>query len=195
MALFLTSFVALLVIIDPMGNAAVFTGLSRHYSRRDSAKIAVKATLIATLVLLIFGAFGDKLLSFMGVTYEAFKIAGGLLLFYTAFKMVLGGHEQTDPQAGEDIAIFPLAIPLMAGPGAITAFILLLQEAQTTATSFWWVVGAMVAVELLSCACLIAAVHLKKLLGTSTLSILARIMGILLAALAVQFVLDGVMAV
>lgn len=195
MGLFITAFVALFVIIDPLGSAAVFSGLTAKINKKQAIKIAFKAVLIAICVLLFFGVFGHTILTHMGISQTSFKIAGGLLLFYTAFRMVMGGHEQTAPTASassSDIAIFPLAIPLLAGPGCITAFILLVEKAQAQGEPVVYVVFAMLLVELLAFFALITATQIKRLLGEGALSVLARMTGILLAALAVQFVIDGI---
>ncbi len=194
MDIFTTAFIAMFVIVDPLGNAAVFSGLTAKNSKQEALRIALKAVLIAVCVLLFFGFFGKDVLTHMGISQKAFKVAGGLLLFYTAFNMVMGGHEQTAPKASatsDDIAIFPMAIPLLAGPGCATALILLMDSARAQNTSVLYVVAAMVLVELTALFTLVAATQIKALFGTGALSILARIMGILLAALAMQFIMDG----
>lgn len=198
MVLFITAFIAMLVIVDPLGNAAVFAGLTAGKTKADAFKIALKATLVAIGVLLFFGYAGAYILDYMGISNDAFKIAGGLLLFYTAFNMVMGGHEQTAPQSAktsEDLAVFPMAIPLMAGPGCATAFILLLEKAERADMHDIYIIAAMILVEVLTFIALATARPITQILGRGALSILARIMGILLAALSVQFIVDGVLAV
>lgn len=198
MELFVVAFITLLVIVDPLGNAAVFSGLSAKMKPKDARATAIRATLIAIAVLLFFGFVGKFILTYMGISNEAFKIAGGLLLFYTAFKMVLGGHEQSAPDVEDhkNIAIFPMAIPLMAGPGCATAFIILLDEAKAeNITAVTYVVAAMFIVEIITLFCLFTATQIKRIMGEGALSIVARVMGIFLAALSVQLILDGIRAV
>jgi multiple antibiotic resistance protein len=150
--------------------------------------IAIKAALISMAVILFFGFAGQIILNHMGISPEAFKIAGGLLLFYTAFNLVMGGHEQTAPDASstsDNIAVFPMAIPLMAGPGCAAAFILLLESAREQSVSLLYIVLALLAVETLACFALLMATQIKNWLGQGALSILARVTGIFLAALAI----------
>lgn len=196
MTLFITAFITMFTITDPLGCAAVFAGLTTGHNRRTILKMAIKATLIAMGVLLFFGFVGKFILAHMGISDAALKIAGGILLFHTAFHMVLGGHEQNAPEPdvnAENIAVFPMAIPLMAGPGCATAFILLLDTARAESISILYVISATLAVQLLTCLCLISASPIKDWLGEAPLSVLARVMGIFLAALSVQFVLDGIL--
>lgn len=198
MDLFITAFITLIVIVDPLGNAAVFSGLTSKIKARETQVIAVKAALISIGVLLFFGFAGQVILNHMGISPESFKIAGGLLLFYTAFNMVMGGHEQTAPKASstsDNIAVFPMAIPLMAGPGCAAAFILLLETAREQSVSLLYIMAAMIAVQALACLALLMATQIKNWLGQGALSILARVMGIFLAAMAVQFIVDGVSSV
>ena len=194
MDLFITTFITLFVVVDPLGDAAVFTGLTADMPKRETRKLAAKATCIAICVLLFFGFVGNIILEHMGITPDAFKIAGGLLLFYTAFKMVMGGHEQTAPEdakTSSDVAIFPMAIPLMAGPGAAAAFMLMLDNARASEVSLLAPIMAMLAVELMTFVALYMAAEIKALIGRGALSIFARVMGIFLAALSVQFILAG----
>ncbi len=195
MTLFITAFITMFTITDPLGCAAVFAGLTTGQTRKTIIKMAIKATLIAAGVLLFFGFVGKFVLAHMGISDAALKIAGGLLLFHTAFHMVLGGHEQNAPEPdvnAENIAVFPMAIPLMAGPGCATAFILLLDTARAEGVSISYVMAATFGVQILTGICLIAASQIKDWLGEAPLSVLARVMGIFLAALSVQFVLDGI---
>lgn len=197
MELFIVAFITLLVIVDPPGNVAVFSGLTTKMKSDQARRTAVRAFVIAITVLLFFGFIGKYVLVYMGISSEAFKIAGGLLLFYTAFRMVLGGHEQSAPTPDklDHIAIFPMAIPLMAGPGCATAFIILMDEARAeSVTAMLYVLGAMLLVEVINLACLFASTQIKKLVGDGALSVSARVMGIFLAAMSVQLIVDGIMA-
>ena len=197
--IFLNAFITLLVITDPLGTAAVFTSL---VVGQDGAKIkamAVKATLIAFFLLVFFSFLGAPLLTQLGISIPAFRIAGGLLLFVTAFRMLFGDH---DPQSlkGEDgsygdrsdIAVFPIAIPLLSGPGCLTAVILLASKAQDQTGGQAALIAAMVAVSVVTLACLMGAGAVQRFVGKSGLNILARVMGVVLAAMSVQFIADGI---
>ena len=193
MDLFITTFVAMLVIVDPLGMAAIFSGLTIDKSPQETRWIALRAMIMAAFVLLFFGLFGGVILSFLGIEQKSFKIAGGLLLFYTAFRMVLGGHEKVTNtvSSDEDIAIYPMAIPLLAGPGVLTAFLLMLDEAAHRDVSTLYVISSVAIVQILAFVCLVASAYIRKLLGVATLSVMARVTGVLLAALSVQFILEG----
>ena len=194
MSFFITAFITLFVIVDPLGNTAVFAGLAGKMNAKEARITALKATIIAICVMMFFGFVGKIILSHMGISPAAFKIAGGLLLFYTAFNMVMGGHSQTAPKAADssdNIAVFPMAIPLMAGPGCATAFILLLDTAREQSVNVLYVIAAMVLVEFLTFIGLVAATRIMAFVGEGALGVLARVTGIFIAALAVQFILNG----
>jgi multiple antibiotic resistance protein len=204
MELFLSAFVTLLVIVDPLGTAAVYGALTGPATREEAHAIARKATLIATGVLLFFGLFGAMLIAQLGISLEAFRIAGGILLFVIAFRMLMGHHDQHNIQddksvysmpakAKGEIAVFPLAIPLLSGPGCMTAMILL-----TNSSPSWndraMVFVAMLLTMLIAYACMLGVGRVMKIFGEGGIQIVARLMGILLAALAIQFIADGVKA-
>ena len=195
---FLATLIALFVIVDPFGTAAVFAALTRGQSAAQSQRIAVKAVLIAIGLLLFFGFAGQTLLNYMGISLPAFRIAGGLLLFVTAFRMLMGIHDPDHlDSAGtayvdrSDIAVFPLAIPMLAGPGCITAVLLHMTTPggieNTISVSL-----AIIVVEVIALFCLIGAAKLVRVFGATGTGILARVMGILLAAMAIQFIADGI---
>jgi multiple antibiotic resistance protein len=196
----ITALVTLFVVVDPVGLAPTFLAVTEGLPRRD---VAVRASLIAGAILVGAALLGDLLLRALGISLSAFRIAGGLLLFAIAFEMVLGVRMRREGQAAEEaveehvrnIAAFPLAIPLMAGPGAITATVLLAGRAY----GHMLLVAILLAVVLLVVlACLgtfIVAGRISRLLGLTGNIVLSRLLGVLLAALAVQYVADGVRAV
>ncbi len=199
----LEAFVTLFVTIDPLGLAPLFLGLTGGMSARDRRRVAVRATVIAGVVLLFFALAGGKLLALMGISLSAFRIAGGLLLFYTAFQMVFSQKEPRDNADAEqavsvdhihDIAAFPLAIPLIAGPGAISATILAASKAPSWAHlgAFLGLIGAVLAISLVV---FLAAHPIDRRIGRTGRVVIGRLLGLLLAALAVQFVADGVKAI
>lgn len=198
MEFFFSAFVSLFVIVDPFGTAAVFAVLTAAMDGAQKRKIAVKAVLIAVCIMLVFSVVGRSLLEYMHISLPAFRVAGGLLLFITAFRMIMGFHDedQINSEKGSyrdrsSIAVFPLAIPLLSGPGVMTAVIMFSTAAHNVATHAQ-VIAAIVIVQVLALASLLGAGALGRFFGATGNSIIARIMGILLAAMAVQFVADGV---
>lgn len=199
----LEAFVTLFVTVDPLGLAPLFIGLTEGMSAADRRNVATRATLIATGVLVFFALAGGKLLALLGISLPAFRIAGGLLLFYTAFQMVYSQKQPRDKSDAEravtrdhiqNIAAFPLAIPLLAGPGAISASILAASKAPDLAAwgAFF---GLIVAVMVLCLVVFLAAGPIDRRIGETGRVVIGRLLGLLLAALAVQFVADGVKAI
>jgi multiple antibiotic resistance protein len=202
--LFFSTFATLFVVIDPLGCAPIFAGLVRGASHREAATIALRATLVASLVLLGFALFGTQLLAGLHIELDAFRIAGGMMLFLIALEMVFEKRtrrreeraEQVlhEPPPVEDVAVFPMAMPMMAGPGSIASVMLLM--ARTTAWDGKLVVlAALAAVMGLTLVSLAAAGPLMKVLGTRVEGVITRLLGVLLGALAVQYVIDGVRGV
>jgi multiple antibiotic resistance protein len=195
---FLATLIALFVIVDPFGTAAVFAALTSGQNAAQSRRIAIKAVIIAIGILLFFGFAGQTLLDYMGISLPAFRIAGGLLLFVTAFRMLMGFHDPNHLNSGEtayvdrsDIAVFPLAIPMLAGPGCITAVLLHMTTPGGVENAIS-VSLAIIVVEIVALFCLIGAARLVRVFGSTGTGILARVMGILLAAMAIQFIADGI---
>ena len=195
--IFAPAFVSLFVIADPFGTAAVFSILSQPLDRAAQRRAAIKAALIAACLLIIASLVGSWLLAQMQISLAAFRIAGGILLFVTAFRMIMGFHDPDQLQSGRgayrdraDISVFPLAIPLLSGPGCITATLMFSTAAETIIdrAQVW---AAIILVEGIAGGLLLAAPRLSRLLGPTGNGILARIMGILLAAMAIQFIADG----
>lgn len=197
---FVSALVTLLVVVDPIGLAPIFLAVTTRRSAAARRRIALQACLIAALTLAGFALIGQWLLGALGITLPAFRIAGGLLLFAVAFDMVLGWRTEREGAAAEQakeeharhIAAFPLAIPLMAGPGAITATLLLAGQAGTSVLRLTLVL-TVIALAIIACFLVfIFAARLDRLLGTTGNIVLSRILGIVLAALAVQYAIDGV---
>ncbi|MBX2834508.1 MAG: MarC family protein [Micavibrio sp.] len=198
--LFIAAFVVMFVVVDPVGVTGVFSALSAKIPADQSRKIAVRAALIAISILVFFAFVGTWLLQALHISMPAFRISGGMLLFVTAFRMIMGYHDpdQVDSEAGSykdrsSIAVFPLAIPLMAGPGTITAIMLLTSE-YTGLLGKAMVLSAMISVEIIALLFMLSAAHFTKVIGSTGNSLIARVMGVLLAGMAVQFVADGAFA-
>ncbi|MDP9056084.1 MAG: MarC family protein [Pseudomonadota bacterium] len=202
--LFFSTFVTLFVVIDPPGCAPIFAGLVSGASHREAVTIAIRATVVASLILLAFALVGIQLLGGLHIELNAFRIAGGMMLFLIALEMVFEKRtrrreeraEQAlhEPPPVEDIAVFPMAMPMMAGPGSIATVMLLMARA-TGWDAKLVVLSALAAVMLLTLAALAAAGPLMKLLGTRVEGVITRVLGVLLGALAVQYVIDGVRGV
>jgi multiple antibiotic resistance protein len=193
----ISAFVTLLVVIDPIGLGPIFIGLTGGLDEVTRRKVALQASIIAFCVLAGSALIGERLLGWLGISLAAFRIAGGLLLFTIAFEMVFQRRSERKAdqtgQPGVALAAFPLAIPLMAGPGAITAMVLLAGRLNSPVgvTALIAIMGTMLLASYIVFLC---AGPLGRLLGTQGQAILGRLLGVLLAALAVQFVADGVKA-
>lgn len=196
----ITVFITLFVIIDPLGLAPLFVALTRGESTARRRTIALTACLVAAGVLTAFGIFGDTVLAIAGISMPAFRVAGGVLLFLTALEMLFEkrGKRRKD-QGGaaddaEDPSVFPLAIPLIAGPGAIATMILLTGQREGDLAWIVSVHAVMLAVLAVTFVLFLAAGVLERVLGPLGINVITRLLGMLLAALAVQFVLDGLAA-
>lgn len=194
----LTALVTLLVVVDPIGIAPAFLAVTDNRPPHERNEIGMRAAFIATAILAGTALAGSWLLDRLGIGLPAFRISGGILLFAIAFDMVLGWRPARETRQAEDavaehvrdVAAFPLAIPLIAGPGAITATLLLAGKAATPTAHA--ILIAIIAVAGLVCALtFMAAVRVSRALGVTGNVVLSRLLGIVLAALAVQFILDG----
>jgi len=198
--LFLKSFLTLFVVVDPVGLVPVFLALAGDRPQRKQAQIAGRAVLVAGGLLVSFFFFGRGLLGYLGISLEALRIAGGILLFRIATEMVFAHHErETEEEKDEarlraDISVFPLAIPLIAGPGALASVLILAAEARREPLGFAVVLSTVFLVLALAYVFLRLAAQVRRALGRTGVNVVTRVLGILLAALAVQYVADGVKA-
>jgi len=201
--LMLNAFVTLFVTIDPIGLAPIFLAVTDGASRQERLKIGLRAVIIAACILLTFAFVGQAILTVLGISMPAFRIAGGLLLFVIAFEMVFEKRKERKEKSAEkvmsddemhDIAVFPLAIPLISGPGAISA-VLLLSSSSTDWVQMSSVLVIVAAVLLLVLLTFAIAGNVERLLGNNGRNILTRLLGVLLSALAVQFIADGIKAI
>ncbi|HEX6929463.1 MAG TPA: MarC family protein [Gammaproteobacteria bacterium] len=196
-------FVVLFVVIDPVGLAPIFGALTRGGSVAYRRRMAVKAILLAAGILFLFAFTGDWLLQALGIGVSSFKIAGGLLLFLVAIDMVFARQsglrsttvrEQEEARFKEDISVFPLAFPLLAGPGTLTTVLLYVSETRGDLVAFWSLLGMLGFVLLLAFIALLLAGRLMALLGETGANVVDRLLGVILSALAVQFVVEGTQA-
>jgi len=187
----------LFVVMDPVGLAPVFIALAGSSSADEQRRMARRAVLIAGGVLFTFALVGPALLGYLGISLDAFRIAGGLLLFKIAVDMVFAHRErETEEEKAEaslrdDISVFPLAIPLLAGPGAMTSVMILTAEANSVANGLLVVLAAISLVLVLAYLALMASSRLARMLGRTGVNVVTRVLGVLLSALAVQYVADG----
>lgn len=192
---YITSFVTLFLIIDPLGLLPVFISLTQGRSAGRYG-VAGRATLIAVLILSVFGFAGESLLKFIGISMPAFRISGGLLLFLTAVEMLFNKRRQRRDKQAEDTphddpSVFPLATPLIAGPGAMATMILLVGDMNDDPSRTLIVFAAMISVVAFTFLLFLTSGPVERLLGKTGINVITRLMGMLLAALSVQFVVDG----
>ncbi len=197
------AFATLLVTIDPPAIAPMFLALTVGMTQAERRQVAIRATIIAALALTFFALVGQKLLTLLGITLPAFRIAGGLLLFWIAFEMVFERRSERKTNVAKtaidldhirNVAAFPLAIPLMAGPGAITATMLLAGQTRGEPQLMAALIAIIAFICVLCWLVFLFAERISLLLGVTGNIVLTRLLGIVLVALAVQFVLDGVKA-
>ena len=212
--LFISSFVTFFVVIDPLGIAPIFAVMTDGASAEFKRRMILKATFSGTIILLLFAFLGNGLLAALGISLMAFKTAGGVLLFLIALDMVFEKrterrektseeftHEHSDTSNNsspssdddyDDISIFPMAIPFIAGPGSIAYIMLLMSNHSEEIHSQGLVIGSMLAVLVLSVFILLAATKIIDWLGQTVANAITRILGVLLAALATQYIFDGI---
>lgn len=197
-AFLITSFTTLLVVIDPPAQTPIFVALTQGMDRQMRRVIAIRACLTAAGILAMFAAFGEAVLSFIGISMEAFRVAGGVLLFLTALDMLFERRTKRRENSAEeeehpDPSVFPLGIPLIAGPGAIATMILLAGQ-NPGIEGLAVVIGMMLIVVAMVFVTYLTSGAVARLLGKTGLNVLTRLLGMLLAALSVQFILDGLKA-
>jgi multiple antibiotic resistance protein len=202
--LLVTAFVTLFVVIDPIGVAPLFASITPGDSAAQRRQIAVKGVAVAAGVLLTFAVGGQPLLELLGIGLPAFRIAGGLLLLLLSIDMVMVRHsglrdtapgEEEEGRQRADVSVFPLGIPLIAGPGALTSIVLLMGRAEGDLGKQAVVLLVAAVVLGITLLCLLATAQLMRLLGQTGINVVTRVFGIITAALAVQFILDGLGAV
>ena len=195
----MSSLITFFVVIDPPGCAPIYAGLSAGASAAHRRAMAIRAVGVASAILLVFALFGEDLLRGLGISLASFRIAGGIMLFLIALEMVFEKRTQRredraqkvadDPEA-DDVSIFPMAMPMIAGPGSIASVMLLMARNDGVERTLV-VLAALAAILLLTLVALLLAAPLMRLLGAKIEAVITRLLGVLLAALAVQFVMDG----
>ncbi len=200
--LFISAFITFFVVIDPPGCAPIYASLTAGASTQQRRNMAVRATLVATGILLVFALFGEKLLGALGIQLDSFRIAGGIMLFLIALDMVFEKRTQRreeraqkiieTPQV-EDVSVFPMAMPMIAGPGSIASVMLLMSQNNGIDRAAV-ILTALATVLMLTLLSLLAAGPIMRVLGQQAEAVITRLLGVLLGALAAQFVIDGLRA-
>ncbi|WP_428684620.1 MarC family protein [Sphingopyxis sp.] len=202
MDLFISAFVTLFVVIDPPGCAPIYASLTTGASVEQRRSMAIRATFIAGFILIFFAMFGEGLLSFLHIDLDSFRIAGGVMLFIIAIDMVFEKRTERREQRAEkvkatpeveDVSVFPMAMPMLAGPGSIASVMLLVSQNSGLDRALV-IFGALLLVLLLTLAALLMAGPFMRLIGNKGEAVITRLLGVLLAALAAQFVIDGLKA-
>ena len=200
--LFISSFITFFVVIDPPGCAPIYASLTSSVPERDRRIMAARAIFVAALILLFFALLGEQMLSALGISLDSFRIAGGIMLFLIALEMVFEKRtERREDRAQEiieqpeieDVSIFPMAMPMIAGPGSIAAVMVLTSQNDGIDNALV-ILGALGGVLLLTLIGLLAAGPMMRILGNKVEAVITRVLGVLLGALAVQFVVDGLNA-
>lgn len=196
-----TAFVTLFVIVDPIAVLPIFAGLTRNLPPRAQRRTAIRAVAVSGATLLFFTLTGDLLLGLLGISFGAFRVAGGLLLLILAIEMVFAHQsgfrsttsgEEEEAQHRDDLSVFPIGIPLLAGPGAIASVVLLMGQAKGSLALQSAFVGVLAIVMALTLATLLLSARLVAVLGVTGVNVLSRIFGIVLAGLAIQYIADGI---
>ena len=198
---FLLALSTFFATIGPADLVLVFAALTERMTTAERRVMALRGTLIATGILLFFAVFGEPLLKLFGITIPALRIAGGVLLLLISIDMVFARHsggtgttpeEEDEARKRPDISVFPLATPLIAGPGAISAMILLATAEGMFSLGWFEVIFGMLAIMAVCYAAMLVAIPIQRLLGITGLAVVSRVVGVLLAALAIQFLIDGI---
>jgi multiple antibiotic resistance protein len=195
------AFTTFFATISPISVSAMFAALTVTADAKTRRTMAIRGTVIAACILMCFALLGEYLLTGLGISLAALRISGGILLLLIGIDKVFARssngasttrEEQEEAEVKEDISVFPLATPLLAGPGTMGATILLMSDVRDSVSHQLIVMGAIMAILLITLAALLSASKLQKLLGVTGMHVVGRVMGVLLAALAVQFILDGI---
>lgn len=196
LTLFASTFATLFVIMDPAGNIPIFLGLTARMTPKERARAAWQANAVSASVLAVFGLFGTYILGFLNISVEAMQISGGLLLLLVALQLLTGEESDPGKPAGKThVALVPIGTPLLAGPGTIVAFMLSVSEAGSNPPSIVAVIAAFIAVHVVSWGGLRFSVIIHRVIGEGGTTLLTKLSGMLLAAIAIQLMVNGILGV
>lgn len=195
---FISAFISLFVIVDPIGIAPVFAGLTQGATDRHRRNMAIKGTVVGTLILVFFALAGKPFLNALGISMDGLRVAGGIMLFIIALEMVFEKRTERKQESAEkldeyfeDISVFPVALPLLAGPGAIATIMLTMSNYEENFAAQAAILGALALVMLTTLIVFFTATKVMDWLGPTVNAVLTRLLGVILAALSCQFILDG----
>ena len=194
--LFLKTFIFYFIVIDPIGSTPIFLVVTEHLDVKEKIKTALHGTFIATLILLFFGLLGNSILAYLKISFPAFTIAGGIILFIIALEMLFDKRHQRKEEhinfTSDKLSIFPLATPLLAGPAAITSVIVSVSATGNNFTNQVIGMFALIAATLVTFIILFVAAKSEKIINKKIISVFSRIVAIVLAGLSIQYILDGI---
>ena len=194
--LFLKTFIFYFIVIDPIGSTPIFLVVTEHLEAKEKIKTALHGTLIATLILLFFGLLGNSILAYLNISFPAFTIAGGIILFIIALEMLFDKRHQRKEESvdftSDKLSVFPLATPLLAGPAAITSVIVSVSATGNDFTKQAIGMLALITATLTTFIILFIAAKSEKIINKKIISIFSRIVAIVLAGLSIQYILDGI---
>ena len=194
--LFLKTFIFYFIVIDPIGSTPIFLVVTEHLDVKEKIKTALHGTFIATLILLFFGILGNSILAYLNISFPAFTIAGGIILFIIALEMLFDKRHQRKEESvdftSDKLSVFPLATPLLAGPAAITSVIVSVSATGNDFTKQAIGMLALITATLVTFIILFIAAKSEKIINKRIISIFSRIVAIVLAGLSIQYILDGI---
>ena len=194
---FLQAFVLYFVVVDPIGNTPIFLSITQYQNEKEKYQTAIEATLIATTILIFFSIIGQFILSYLNISLESFRIAGGIILFLIAIEMLFNKRQERKEQivikAKDKLSVFPLAIPILAGPAAITSVIVIATKYQENLTLQFINLLGLVSVMIITLALFIILTKSDKFLNKNITNIISRVIAIILAALSIQYIVDGLL--
>ncbi|MDB3886701.1 MarC family protein [Candidatus Pelagibacter sp.] len=194
--IFVQTFFLYFIVIDPLGNTPLFLSITQHMEAKQKIKVALSATIIATIILLFFALLGSSLLTYLNISYPAFTIGGGIILLIIAIEMLFDKRQQ---RKGEDldlnsdnVSIFPLATPIIAGPAAITSVIVSVSDIGINFTNQTVGMFSLIIVLILTFIIFFIASKFSKLINKKIIGVISRVVAIILVGLSVQYILDGI---
>ena len=196
--IFLQSFVLYFVVIDPLGNTPIFMSITEHQNPKEKKKSAIEGVLIAAIILIFFSIVGNFLLSYLNISLGAFKIAGGIILFIIAVEMLFNKRQERKEKnienISDNVAIFPLAIPLLSGPAAITSVIVIVTELGDNLTYQLIGVTSLISVMIITLTLFLIVSQSQKFINKKVINVFSRVIAIILAGLSVQYIIDGIVS-